>query len=261
MKSYLGHPFWQTTIVIVTAFAVIRFGIPYLPPLIGLASAPVPSTVVFQYTVTVIVGLLVWASSNEERWQAFKGPIWSLLVRPEQRVLRGILLVLIPGLVAFITYDTVRPKFAAPPTLRSIHPAPPSQITFRGETMVLDRLENPLRAAGRTDEASATGKTVYYQNCMPCHGDYLDGLGHFATGFSPQPLPLRGGGTIAQLTESFVFWRIAKGGPGLPREGAPWNSAMPAWEEFLTADEIWAVIIFLYQQAGVSPRTWGEVVE
>jgi hypothetical protein len=29
-----------------------------------------------------------------------------------------------------------------------------------------------------------------------------------------------------QLTESFVFWRIAKGGPGLPKEGAPWNSAM-----------------------------------
>jgi mono/diheme cytochrome c family protein len=108
------------------------------------------------------------------------------------------------------------------------------------------------------EEAFEQGKAIYYQNCMPCHGDYLDGLGHFASGFNPQPLPLRGGGTIAQLTESFVFWRIAKGGPGLPREGAPWNSAMPAWEEYLTADEIWAVTLFLYEQAGVSPRTWGE---
>ena len=65
-------------------------------------------------------------------------------------------------------------------------------------------------------------------------------------------------GTIAQLTESFVFWRIAKGGPGLPREGGPWNSAMPIWEDFLSADDIWSVTLFLYEQAGVSPRTWEE---
>src|SRR6266516_2211448 len=63
-------------------------------------------------------------------------------------------------------------------------------------------------------------------------------------------------GTIAQLTESFVFWRVAKGGPGLPREGAPWNSAMPRWEDFLTEREIWSVILFLYDQTGWKPRTW-----
>ncbi|MFB3112954.1 MAG: cytochrome c, partial [Gemmatimonadales bacterium] len=63
-------------------------------------------------------------------------------------------------------------------------------------------------------------------------------------------------GTIDQLQESFLFWRIAKGGLGLPREGTPWNSAMPVWEDFLTEDEIWSVIIFLYEQAGLEPRTW-----
>ncbi len=31
---------------------------------------------------------------------------------------------------------------------------------------------------------------------------------------------------------------------------------MPAWEEFLTEDEIWAVIIFLYEQSGWEPRRW-----
>jgi len=55
-----------------------------------------------------------------------------------------------------------------------------------------------------------------------------------------------------------VFWRIAKGGVGLPNEGTPWNSAMPAWEDFLTEDEIWAVTIFLYEQANKTPRTWEE---
>ena len=36
---------------------------------------------------------------------------------------------------------------------------------------------------------------------------------------------------------------------------------MPAWEDFLTADEIWSVIIFLYRQTGHSPRTWEEAEE
>jgi len=91
---------------------------------------------------------------------------------------------------------------------------------------------------------------------VPCHGDHLDGLGHFASGLNPLPANFQDNGTIAQLTESFVFWRVAKGGPGLPREGTPWNSAMPAWEEFLTEDEIWSVVLFLYDQTGWKPRTW-----
>src|SRR5207244_6009394 len=85
----------------------------------------------------------------------------------------------------------------------------------------------------------AEGKHVYYRNCLPCHGDHLDGQGHFASGFNPLPANFQDNGTIAQLTESFVFWRVAKGGPGLPREGTPWNSAMPVWEDFLTEREIW----------------------
>jgi hypothetical protein len=28
------------------------------------------------------------------------------------------------------------------------------------------------------------------------------------------------------------------------------------WENFLTEDEIWSVIIFLYQQTGYQPRRW-----
>ncbi len=258
MRDRLRHPFWQATLVMVAAFGLIRWGIPYLPPLVGVASAPVPRSVFFQYMVTVLVGVLIWVSHHEERWRRFKQPIVDLLVLPERRRLRGGLLLLVPLLVAFVTYDAVRPRVSAPVGLRSVHPAPPSQITFRGEPMRLDGLENPLRGSGREEEAYQEGMRLYYQNCMVCHGDYLDGQGHYAHGFNPTPLPLRGGGTIAQLTESYVFWRIAKGGPGLPREGAPWNSAMPVWEDFLTAEEIWAVTLFLYRQAGLTPRTWGE---
>ena len=122
-------------------------------------------------------------------------------------------------------------------------------------------LENPLRARGDMAEHLRTGKRIYYQNCLPCHGDRLDGQGHFAHGFSPAPASFEDNGTIAQLTESYVFWRIAKGGPGLPREGTPWNSAMPKWEDFLTEREIWSVILFLYDQTGWKPRTWEKAAE
>jgi mono/diheme cytochrome c family protein len=258
MRDFLRHPFRQAIAVLVVAYAVIKLGIPYIPPLLGASSAPVPSSVVLQYMLTVLVGVLLYVSDNEQRWRDFKAPLHATLVQPERKVVRVLVLVALPLLVGFMTYDSVRPKIAAPAGLRSVHPAPPSSISFRGEPIVLDGLENPLRTPETLAGANETGKAIYYRNCMPCHGDYLDGQGHFASGFAPTPLPLRGGGTIAQLTESYVFWRIAKGGPGLPREGAPWNSAMPAWEDFLTQEEIWAVTIFLYEQSGASPRTWGE---
>lgn len=108
------------------------------------------------------------------------------------------------------------------------------------------------------EEHLRLGQRIYTRNCVACHGDQLDGQGHYAHVFSPVPADFTSSGALPQLTESFVFWRIAKGGPGLPREGAPWDSAMPAWELILDQDEIWSVILFLYERTGFSPRTWEE---
>lgn len=252
----LRHPFWQAVGLLALSYVIFEFGIPYVPPLFGIPSAPVPNSVLVQFMLTALVGILLYVSDNEERWRQFKEPINAALVDRDKRWVRAALLVLVPALVGFATYEQVRPKVSAPVQLRSIHPAPPGEITLRGESMNLTTLENPLRREGSLEEHVAQGRRVYYRNCLPCHGDLLDGNGHFAHGFNPTPLPFDQG-TIAQLRESYVFWRIAKGGPGLPREGTPWNSAMPVWEDFLTADEIWAVTIFLYEQAGVAPRQLG----
>lgn len=252
--KYLRHPFWQAALVLVVAWVLFEFGIAWIPGLLGIRSAPAPNSVVLQYFMTVLVGVLLYVSADERRWSEFKQPITALLVKPETRPLRAGLLVLVPILVGWITYDRVRPRVAAPPSLRSIHPANPNAITFRGRNINLATQTNPLRATGNLADHYERGKTVYYQNCLPCHGDHLDGKGHFAHGFNPVPANFQDNGTIAQLTESYVFWRIAKGGPGLPNEGAPWNSAMPAWENYLTEEEIWSVIIFLYEQTGWEPR-------
>lgn len=254
----LKHPFWQAVVVLVASYLLFKYGIAYLPPLLGFPSAPVPSSVVLQFMAIALVGVLLYVSADETRWEQSKRPIRAVAVEPDKKLARIAMLVALPVLVGFLTYRQVSASVGAPPALRSVHPAPPNQIDFRGETMRLAGLENPLRTRGDMAEHLATGQTVYVRNCMPCHGDRLDGEGHFAHAFNPVPADFTSNGTIAQLTESYVFWRIAKGGPGLPNEGTPWNSAMPAWEDILTQDEIWAVILYLYDQTGWTPRTWEE---
>lgn len=254
--SLLGHPLWQFVFVMVGSWLAFDYGIGYLLPALGVPSAPVPDSVLIQYLLTVGAAMLLYVSANQERWRRFREPIHRTLGDPERARLRAALLVLVPLLVGWLSYQAVKPSFGAPPSLRSIHPAPPNQITFRGEALRLQGLENPLRHEGSRTEHVARGRRLYVENCVPCHGDRLDGRGHFAEAFDPVPLPFTGTGTIDQLQESYVFWRIAKGGPGLPAEGAPWSSAMPAWEDVLTSEEIWSVILFLYEQTGATPRTW-----
>ena len=251
MKSYARHPFWQAVVILVIAFLVIVFVIPILP-----GSAVVPKSVVLQYMLTVLVGALIYVSDNEDRWARFKQPVDALMVEPRLKMLRTGTLAVLTLLIGWITLAQARSSVSAPPNLRSIHPAPPNDINFRGKTITLTGLANPLREHADSIAAHAEeGKRIYYQNCLPCHGDHLDGLGHYASGFNPIPANFQDNGTIAQLTEAFVFWRVAKGGPGLPREGTPWNSAMPVWENFLTEREIWQVVLFLYEQTGWKPRT------
>jgi mono/diheme cytochrome c family protein len=254
LRNKLRHPFWQTVLILVLSWVLFQYGIATLPRLFGMRSAPAPSSVVLQYMAVIAVGMLLYVSSEENRWRLFRQPMRSVMVDHDKRILRLILLIAIPLLAGFVAYDRVRPTVEAPPPLRSIHPAPPNQITFRGKSMTLATMENPLRKAGDPKQHYKVGKELYYKNCLACHGDALDGRGHFAHGFSPAPLNFQDNGTIAQLSESFVFWRIAKGGFGLPKEGTPWNSAMPAWEDFLTEEEIWAVIYFLYEQTPWDPR-------
>jgi mono/diheme cytochrome c family protein len=251
--DWLKHPFGQAVALSIGAFLFFKYGIPLFP-----GSAPVPNSVVLEYTVIAIAGVLVFVSDNEARWKRFKEPINDTLVNPERRVLRGVLLATLPILIGVATFNMTRPRVGSTAQLRAIHPAPPASITFRGQSMQLAGLENPLRSQGSIEEHYLEGRRVYYQNCLPCHGDLIDGNGPFGHGYNPTPLSFAEAGTIDQLQESFLFWRVAKGGPGLPREGTPWNSAMPVWEDFLTAEEIWAVILFLYEQAGLEPRTWGE---
>src|SRR2546428_13321333 len=144
----------------------------------------------------------------------------------------------------------------APAELRAVHPAPPGSIQVRGKEINIAGVDNPLRKdAANFKKNVAAGGEIYVRNCMYCHGDNLDGHGLFASALNPPPANFEDPGTIAMLQESYLFWRIAKGGPGLPKESTPWNSAMPAWEDRLTEEQIWQVIAYLYDATGQEPRS------
>jgi DMSO reductase family type II enzyme heme b subunit len=185
-----------------------------------------------------------------------------MLTSPGHRPVRLLLGLAIPLLVGYYAYSQASARAEAPLELRAVHPAPPDTISFRGKEINLQHGETPVRKDIKQNPANqakhlAAGAAVYIRNCVYCHGDLLDGQGHFAAGFNPQPADFVGPNTIAQLAEGYVFWRIAKGGPGLPKESTPWNSAMPAWEDRLTEEEIWQVVYYLYETTGHPPRVMG----
>jgi mono/diheme cytochrome c family protein len=245
--NLLRSRFFQAVLVLASAWVVLRFGI----------RPPAPWSVFTLYMAIVLLAVLVYISSDSDSWRAFKQPIWSTLVDPDKWVLRGALIVVIPLLLGYYAYTQAAARPQAPPELRAVHPAPPASIQFRGKEINIQGLDNPLRKDQATFKANvAAGAEIYIKNCMYCHGDNLDGRGHFAYGFNPLPANFQDPGTIAMLQEAFLFWRIAKGGPGLPKESTPWNSVMPAWEDRLTEEQIWQVIMYLYDATGQQPRRW-----
>lgn len=223
---------------------------------------PIPSSVVTIYMALAAIAVLVFVAANEARFAAFVAPLRSVF---EGRAPKGIsmaVLAAIPLAAAWVTYLRVAPSADAPFEPRVIHPEPPASVSVHGKKMEIAGLQNPLRTTGADLERGiAEGKTIYYQNCFFCHGDALAGDGHFARAFQPIPANFRDVGTISMLQESYVFWRVATGGPGLPKGATPWNSAMPVWQDLLSEEEIWKAILYLYAGSGSTPRTWDEEVK
>ena len=221
----------------------------------------IPKSLLTMYMFFVISGVFMVFTCTEESTKELVDPIKALVEDPSKKMIRNGVFVALPLLVGAYVFTSMQPSFEAPVELRSIHPAPPASIKVYGKRFDLATLENPYRKFEKEDpekfkQLVFEGGEVYIKNCQYCHGDRLDGKGPYADGLNPTPLNFQDVGTIAQLQESFVFWRITTGGPGLPKEAAPWISAMPVWEDFLTEDEVWKVILFLYDYTGKRPRSW-----
>ncbi|MGH7260773.1 MAG: c-type cytochrome [Nitrospiraceae bacterium] len=212
-----------------------------------LFTAPLPASLIMLYLALTFSGIMIFMTLSGTSMDSFLGPIFRFISGEGQdgtmKTARWAVLVLFPLLVGWETYASTAPSDLPPAENRTIHPAPPSE--FVG-------LSNPV---SNTPENVMQGKGLFAAFCSPCHGNF-DGKGPAAKGFNPPPANFIDSGTIAQLQESYVFWRIKQGGVGLSVEGMPWKSAMPRWEFELKDEQIWKIIMGEYDGAHQKPRTW-----
>ncbi len=107
----------------------------------------------------------------------------------------------------------------------SVPTAPPD---YEGQT-------NPF--SGQT-EAVTAGEKIFKSNCASCHGD--EGKGDGPVSMSLEPKPANLADSMGNFSDAYLFWRINEGG-----QMAPFHSAMPAWRNILSKEQIWQVITFL----------------
>ena len=238
----MGRSLLKPIIVMVGMYVFLKFVLPIIP-----GSAPLPSSLIFLYLLLTLSGIVIFETLSAGSKEAFWGPMQRFLTGDNiggLQALRYGVLILFPLLVGWQTYSSTAPSELPPPDNRTIHPAPPGEYTG---------LANPVP---KTPENIMQGKGFYAAFCSPCHGGNFDGKGPAARGYNPPPANFADPTTIAMLQESYLFWRIKKGGVGLPIEGMPWKSAMPRWELELPDEWIWKIIMGEYDGAHQSPRTW-----
>jgi len=220
--------------------------------------APIPSSVITIYMGIVSIAVLAYVSSSQERRQEVSRPLVLFMTEKRYMPLLAATVVALPVLAAGNVYVQMNAPIQPPFFSRTVHPASPSEVTVHDTKIDLDKGENPFRHLETSDPAEFRkhvehGREVYYRNCVFCHGDNMSANGMFVHGLDPIPTNFHD--TIPLLRETFLFWRISKGGPGLPDEGAPWDTAMPSWEKFLKEEDMWDAILFLYDFTGLKPRT------
>jgi mono/diheme cytochrome c family protein len=230
-------------------YVLLRFGF----------TAPIPSSVVTLYMGIITIAIMAYISSSQQRRDEISGPLVRFMTDKRYTALLGATVVAIPALAAANVYVQMNVPLQPPLFSRTVHPASPAEITLHNKKIDLNAGQNPFRSLETSNPEEfrkhvENGRQVYYKNCVFCHGDNLSGNGMFVHGLDPIPTNFADAGTIAMLQETFLFWRISKGGPGLPEEGGPWDTAMPAWENFLKEEEIWDTILFLYDFTNQHPR-------
>lgn len=124
-------------------------------------------------------------------------------------------------------------------------------IAFIVATIVIDHAlgpPNPTKADPSNSEQTARGQSIYARHCASCHGVNLEGQPNWRTrlptGRLPAPPHDATGHTWHHPDE--LLFGITKYGP-VPGRFAPsgYQSDMPAFENVLSDEEIWAVLAYI----------------
>ncbi|MEQ8694443.1 MAG: c-type cytochrome [Gammaproteobacteria bacterium] len=92
----------------------------------------------------------------------------------------------------------------------------------------------------------STGRALYQANCASCHGTTGMGDGEMANALNPSPALLAYMIQMPMAVDEYMLWSISDG-------GVAFDTAMPAFKEILTQDEIWKIVS--YMRAGFPQET------
>lgn len=108
-----------------------------------------------------------------------------------------------------------------------------------------------------TSERISQGQKVYADHCASCHGADLEGQPEWRTrlpsGAYPAP-PHDETGHTWHHPDEFLFDVVKRGGQ--PTAPPGFVSAMPAFGDVLSDDEIWAVLAFIKSRWSDDARKW-----
>ena len=90
------------------------------------------------------------------------------------------------------------------------------------------KMKNPHAA---TDEAMATARTQYDENCKFCHGETGGADGPVAAMLKEKPPPFNDPEAMAKVTDGELFWKITNG-----------KDPMPGYQKKLSDEERWQLV-------------------
>ena len=267
-------PLLATTLVLVVTYVFLVALFPTLSAWItGVEDPlPMPGFAFLIYFGLAAIGVAIYVSSSETLLREFSEPIARFLApggSAARRAVRGAALGALPLVAAGLTFAALAPSSEPPTESRLQHPTIPrsfESLANAARHPSDDEVRAFQQASGREGVSLAQaraelvkanleeGRVLYMLNCRPCHGTKADGAGPMARGFRLRPANFTDAGTIATLVEPYLLWRVRTGGIGLPPVGAPWDSAMPRWEDDLSDEQIWKIILAEYDIGAVEPR-------
>ncbi len=268
-----GKLLLTTSITLVAMYIFLAMVFPSLAAWIVSAEdpLPIPGFAFLIYFGLTSVGVALFVTTSEVRLHDFSDPIARFLVpggSSTRRAVRAVVLIIVPLIGGYTTFDAIAPSSEPPTESRLQHPTIPGEFENM-ESEARHPSDETVKAfmdanglAGPMTEAKAEvmkanleeGRVLYMINCRPCHGTKADGAGPMARGFRLKPANFTDPGTIATLVEPYLLWRVRTGGIGLPGVGAPWDSAMPRWGFDLSDEQIWKIILAEYDIGAVDPR-------
>lgn len=238
-------------IILIIANLFFRFGIAHVTNfLTGKGAIPIPGSIVNMYTILTAIWLATYFTVDTERMFAIFRPILYIFndeggVGAGKIAGRIALCVLFPLIVGFKVYQKVGVSYTPPSDAPGIHFDLPPTFDIEGPY--------DWKAGPELEDVLSEGGVTFTGHCQPCHGMLADGKGWMSRAWSPKPANFREAGTIAQLAEQSLFWRIREGGIGLPPNTIGYRSVMPRWNDVLSEEDVWKVIKFEFVHAKQGP--------